>query len=131
MDLIRDAGYGILATVDQGQPKARPMMPYLAENGDLWLAILAKSRTIQQIQKHPDVEICYVDRKMCFARVKGRAAVSEDADKKSEVWENIPMLRQYFTGPEDPHFKLIDITTGEVEVMTPHMKDPLIVSLKG
>ncbi len=129
IDLIRDAGFGFLATLDGKQPHVRPMMPYLTEEGDLLLALLSHSRTISQIQKNPQVEICYVDRKMEFCRVQGKASVSEDLEKKELVWNNVPMLRQYFSGPADENFKLIEIKTESVEAMTPQQKAPDVLNL--
>ncbi len=130
IDLIKDAGFGVLATLENNQPKARPMMPYLDENGNLLLAVLSHSRTIPQIKKNPHVEMCYIDRKMCFARISGKASVSIDIPKKQVAWDNIPMLRQYFAGPEDPNFVLIEIDTSTVEAMTPRQKTPDVLSLK-
>ena len=123
-DLIKDAGYGVLATLDGNLPKVRPMMPYLDDSGNFLLAVLPNCRTIAQIQKNPHVEICYIDRKMRFARVSGKACVCHDRGKKQIAWDNIPMLRQYFTGPEDDKFNLIEIVTEAVEVMTPQSQQP-------
>lgn len=130
IDLIKDAGYGVLATSENQQPKARPMMPYLDENGNLLLAVLGHSRTISQIQANPKVEFCFIDRKMSFARVSGNAKVSNDMDKKQQVWNYIPMLRQYFSGPQDSNFVLIEIETQSVQAMTPHQRQPDVLSLK-
>ena len=130
IDLIKDAGYCVLATVDGAQPKARPMMPYLDENGNMLLAVLPTCRTIKQIQANPRVEMCYIDRKMNFARISGTARLSNDLSNKEKVWNNIPMLRQYFTGPADANFTLLEIDTEKIEVMTPQQKHPDILSLK-
>ena len=130
IDLIKDAGYGVMSTVEDGQPKARPMMPYLDEDGNFLLAVLGHSRTIGQIKVNPKVEFCFIDRKMSFARISGLAKVSTDLEKKERVWNYIPMLRQYFSGPEDANYVLIEIDTTKVEAMTPHQKKPDILSLK-
>ena len=130
IDLIKDAGFGFLATTQGKQPRVRPMMPYLTDDGDLLLALLPQSRTIQQIKENPLVEICYVDRKMCYCRVSGKATVSDDPEKKEAVWNNVPMLRQYFSGPQDPQFVLIEINTETAEVMSPTQKAPDFLSLK-
>lgn len=130
IDLMKDAGYGVLATVEGDTPKARPMMPHVDDNGDLLLAVLPHSRTITQIKANPRVEMCYIDRKMNFARVAGNAAVTDDAAKKELVWNNVPMLRQYFTGPQDPNLILIEITTDTVEAMTPQQKTPDVINFK-
>ena len=45
IDLIKDAGYGVLATIENNQPKARPMMPYLdEETGQLLIATYSKKK---------------------------------------------------------------------------------------
>ncbi|MFA5060318.1 MAG: pyridoxamine 5'-phosphate oxidase family protein [Candidatus Omnitrophota bacterium] len=130
IDLIRDAGFGFLATVDGSQPKVRPMMPYLTEDGMLLLALLGHSRTVAQVKKNPLVEICFVDRKMAFCRIAGTAKISENPENKETVWNNIPMLRQYFSSPQDSNFVLLEIGINSAEAMTPQQKTPDIVNLK-
>ena len=124
IDIIRDAGFGFFATAESSQPRVRPMMPYLTEEGELLLAMLGRSRTIAQIKANPHVEICFVDRKMWYCRVTGTAVISNDLSKKQIVFENVPMLRQYFAGPEDVNFHLAVITITALEAMTPHSRLP-------
>ena len=105
------------------------MMPYLTEEGDLLLALLGRSRTIPQIKANPNVEVCFVDRKMWYCRVTGTAVMTDDVSKKQVVFENVPMLRQYFAGPEDANYHLAVITITSVEAMTPHSRLPEQISL--
>ena len=129
IDIVRDAGFGFLATVDGNKPHVRPMMPYLSDDGELLLALLGRSRTISHIKANSNVEVCYVDRKMWYCRVTGTAQISNDIAKKQIVFENVPMLRQYFAGPEDPNFHLAVIDVKAVEAMTPHSRNPETISL--
>ena len=129
IDIIRDAGFGFFATTEGNQPRVRPMMPYLTDEGELLLALLGRSRTIAQIKANPNVEVCFVDRKMWYCRVSGTAVMSQDLAKKTIVFENVPMLRQYFAGPEDPNYHLAVITIKSVEAMTPHSRLPEQISL--
>ena len=69
IDIVRDAGFGFFATVEGNQPRVRPMMPYLTKMVRLLLALLGRSRTIPQIKANPNVEVCFVDRKMWYCRV--------------------------------------------------------------
>jgi general stress protein 26 len=124
IDIVRDAGFGFLSTAEGDQPHVRPMMPYLTEDNELLLALLPRSRTIEHVKKNPKVELCFVDRKMWYCRISGRAVISTDADKKASVWGGVPMLRQYFAGPQDPNFILAAITIEKIEAMTPHQKVP-------
>ena len=130
IDLIKDAGFGFLATNEGTQPRVRPMMPYLTEDGNLLVALLSHSRTIPQIKENPLVEICYVDRKMWYCRLSGKAAICEDKDKRQMVFDNVPMLRQYFGSSDDPNFVLVEIDTDSVEAMTPHQSKPDFLTLK-
>ena len=129
IDIVRDAGFGFLATVEGNKPYVRPMMPYLSDDGELLLALLGRSRTIAHIKGNPNVEVCFVDRKMWYARVTGTAQITTDLSKKQIVFENVPMLRQYFAGPEDPNFHLAIIEIKAVEAMTPHSRNPETISL--
>lgn len=128
MDLIKDAGFGYLATVDGDQPHVRPMMPYLMEDEKrLLVAFLGRSRSIEHIKKNPKVEFCFVDRKMWYCRIAGQAKISTDIDKKTMLWDNIPMLKQYFGEPQDPNFILAEVTMESMEAMTPHQKSPEVI----
>jgi uncharacterized pyridoxamine 5'-phosphate oxidase family protein len=129
IDIIRDAGFGFLATVEGNKPRVRPMMPYLSEEGELLLALLGRSRTIPQIKANPNVEVCFVDRKMWYCRVSGSASISDDIAKKQIVFENVPMLRQYFAGAQDPNYQLAVIKITSVEAMTPHSRLPEEINL--
>lgn len=130
IDLMRDAGFGLLATTEGQQPHVRPMMPYLSDdNKELLLAILGRSRSLAEVEKNPQVEVCFVDRKMWYARVTGKAKISQDKDKKEVLWNNIPMLRQYFGSMDDPNFKLMVISIDKVEAMSPHQKQPETIDL--
>ncbi len=130
IDLIKDAGYCTLATAEGSQPKVRPMMPFLTDDGNMLIATFSQKRIVGQIKKNPLVETCFIDRKMNFARVSGKAKVTNDQAKKDLVWENVPMLRQYFGSPNDPGFTLIEIETGIVEASTPQQERPDVLSLK-
>ena len=129
IDLIRDTGFGLLATNENNQPRVRPMMPYLTDDGRLLLALLARSRTIPQIEKNPMVEICFVDRKMSYCRIAGSAKITTNMEKKMLVFNGIPMLRQYFSQPEDPNFVLAEIQIKRIEAMTPHQKVPEMIKI--
>ena len=129
IDLIRDAGYGLLATMEGKQPRVRPIMPYLSDDNRLLVALLGRSRSISQVESNPQVEICFVDRKMWYCRIAGKAKISNSPEDKEILWNNIPMLKQYFGGPQDPNFKLMAIEITEAEAMTPHQKTPEKIKL--
>ena len=129
IDLIRDSGFCTLCTIEDNQPKGRPMMPYLTEDGKLIVALLSRSRTIPQVKKNPWVELCYVDRKMWYCRISGKGVISENKAYKQILWNNVPYLKQYFGSVEDPNFILMEIEIKNVEAMTPHQKEPEMINI--
>lgn len=124
IDIVRDAGFGFLATLEGDQPRVRPMAPYLSDDGQMLIALLGRSRSIAQIKANGHVEVCFVDRKMYYCRVSGIATISDDVAKKQMLLENAPMLRQYFAGPQDPNYYLAVIKITSMEAMTPHSRLP-------
>ncbi len=124
IDLIKDAGFGYLATVEKNQPRVRPIGPYLTEDNKLLVALFSHRRSIAQIKENPLVEICFVDRKMSYCRITGKAAVTPSKEQRQTVWNNMPMLRQYFSGPEDENMILIEIQISAIETMTTSDKEP-------
>lgn len=129
IDLIRDAGFCLLATAEDNQPRVRPMMPHLTDDNRLLVALLKRSRTIEQVKKNPRVELCFVDRKMWYCRIAGNGKITESAENKQILWDNIPMLKQYFGGTQDPNFVLMEIDITQVEAMTPHQKEPEFIEI--
>ena len=130
IDLITDAGFGMLATTEGDQPRVRPMMPYYDEDTNtLIVALLGNSRTIDQIKANAKVEVCFVDRKMWFARVTGTGQITENKEYKETLFNNVPMLRQYFGSVEDPNFILLEVKVTNLEASTPHQKAPETIAL--
>lgn len=130
IDLITDAGYGMLATVEGDQPRVRPMMPYYDEdNNILIIALLGQSRTIGDVKNNPKVEVCFVDRKMWFARVTGTGQITNNKEYKETLFNNVPMLRQYFGSIDDPNFILLEVKVSKLEASTPHQKQPETIAI--
>ncbi len=124
IDLIKDAGFGFLATTEGNQPRVRAIAPYLTENNTFLAALFNGRRSLAQIQKNPQVELCFVDRKMAYCRLAGKAKVTTDTAKRELMWEQMPMLRQYFSGPEDQNMVLVEISIVEAEAMSQNDQTP-------
>ena len=105
-------------------------IPPFIEEGDLLVATFKGKRILSQIDANPNVEACYIDREMNFCRIAGEASISDDMEKKELIFNNAPMLRQYFSGPQDENLVLLVIDTKTVEAMTPQDQVPTELSLK-
>jgi len=129
IDLVRDAGYGFLSTIDGDNPRVRPVMPYFSEeHNQILVAIAPGKRSLEQIKSNANVEFCFVDRKMSFCRISGKSTISEEMEKKDLIWENVPMLRQFFSSPSDANMTLLVVDICQVEIMTVEHSSPEIVS---
>lgn len=117
IDLIKDAGFGFLATAENDQPRIRPIGPYVDSDGKVFIALFSHRRSISQIKNNPKVEMCFVDRKMSYCRIAGKAKVTNNDENKKIMWDNSPMLKQYFNGPEDPNFSLAEVEILQAETM--------------
>jgi len=115
--MVLDAGVGYLATCDGDQPRVRAMMPILRDDGTLLAATFPNTKKVGQITKNPKVEICFVDRKLSHCRIEGEAVISQDKALKEELWNKQMMLRQFFSGSDDPKFVLILIKPTKIMMM--------------
>jgi general stress protein 26 len=121
--MVLDAGMGYLATCEGDQPRVRAMMPILRDDGTLLAATFPWTQKVGQLGKNPKVEICFVDRKLSHCRIEGRAQISPDKALKEELWEDQLMLRQFFTGVDDPNFILIVLSPTKIRMMNIGEKD--------
>lgn len=83
--LISDSGFGLLATVKEKQSRVRAVAPYLTEENTLLIALFSNRRTLKQLKENPLVEICFIDRKMSYCRISGKATITTDHDKKQTM----------------------------------------------
>jgi uncharacterized pyridoxamine 5'-phosphate oxidase family protein len=67
---------------------------------------------------------------MSYCRITGKAVLSTDPEKKQAVFKGIPMLRQYFSGPQDENFFMAEVTIDKAEAMTAHQKTPNHINWK-
>ena len=110
----------ILATVDQeGKPQARWMGGnVLDEPLTVWMACGANSRKVEQVRAHPAAQLLYSDEK--FARIvsiSGSCEVVTDSEPKRRLWEALPVLATFLSGPEDPNLGVLKFTGHRVELL--------------
>lgn len=90
---------------------ARPMSVQKVDDlGDMWFLSASDSHTVQEITKHPDVNLYFqASAHSGFLHINGSAAVSADKEKIKELWE--PVLKTWFTeGENDPRIRVIKVS---------------------
>ncbi|MEW5758978.1 MAG: pyridoxamine 5'-phosphate oxidase family protein [Candidatus Omnitrophota bacterium] len=108
-EIIKDAGLGYLATIEANEPRVRPLMPALFNDGTILAATQKGSPKLLQFEKNNNFEICFVDRKLSQLRIRGKASISTDIKKKEWLSNAVPMLRSYFPTADDPNYTLVEL----------------------
>jgi len=64
---------------------------------------------VKELRRHPSVEFCFMDDRKRHARVAGDAKIIDDIEAKRTLWNMSSRLREYYSGPDDPRFVIIEI----------------------
>lgn len=130
LDIVRTKK-GFLATVDGQQPRVRPMKPYVCEHGRIWLFSRLITKKVDEIRNNDRVELGLIGDRHEVVRISGRLDVfngmnpAELMSFKEKMFQELPDMKQYFTGPDDPdmviyqlHVYHVQYTTKDCEVST-------------
>jgi general stress protein 26 len=107
--IIEHAGYGVLATSVEGQPRVRPMAFVLLEDGRLWSSTYRQSGKVGELQHNGRVEVCFVDADRNQVRVEGILHTSGDAESRRRLLELNPRVRKHFADEHDPAFVHLEV----------------------
>lgn len=116
--LMKEAGWGFLATTDGTRAAVRPMGGWAWVEKELWCASGKESGKIEHLKKVPHAEFCFADSRGRHVRISGHCRVSHDAADKRTLYELVPALENYTGGPEDPNFVVIRIQVEKVRFMS-------------
>jgi general stress protein 26 len=87
-----------------------------------WMVTSTSSSKVMQIRQNANVEFTYKfdengeDR--CI-RVLGKADIVEDSGTKASIAKRIRFFEDYWSGPEDPDYTLLEILPEELQYVTP------------
>ncbi|MDP8214189.1 MAG: pyridoxamine 5'-phosphate oxidase family protein [Candidatus Euphemobacter frigidus] len=107
--IIREAGYGDLATCVDGQPRVRPMAFVVMDDLRLWSSTYRRSGKIKELMENNRVEVCFVGRKKVQVRIEGMADISGGPEKKKLLLDLNPKVGRHFSDEYDPNFVHIEI----------------------
>jgi len=106
-----------LATMDQDQPRIRPVSPVKTDCFTVYVANLRSYHKTAEIAANPKVELCYLDDNHDQVRITGVAEVVTDAALLEEIWDSNPLLRQYLGSIDNPELILYGIKPTRVRYM--------------
>jgi len=113
---IKDIRVAMLTSVgEDGRLYSRPMYTQQAEREDgLWFFTAKSSAKSQQVTRHEEVNVSYVDPdKSVYVSVAGSAHIIDDATKERELWN--PMNKAFFEGVDDPELVLLHVEPERAE----------------
>ncbi|MGX6604211.1 pyridoxamine 5'-phosphate oxidase family protein [Micromonosporaceae bacterium Da 78-11] len=115
--LIAEARICMLTTMtEDGRHVSRPMALQDVEfDGDLWFFAYSDSDLVEQIGRHPQVNVAFSDTKQNnWVSVAGSASRVDDRAKAEELWN--PLLKAWFPdGLETPTLTLVKVLTESAE----------------
>jgi len=117
LGLIAADRFPQLATIDEDQPRLRPVSPVRTDEFTVYVANLKSYRKTQEIAANPKVELCYMDEGHNQVRLTGVASIVTDRNLLQEIWDENPLLRQYLGSIDNPELILYRIEPKQVRYM--------------
>jgi general stress protein 26 len=106
-----------LATVENDQPRVRPVSPVKTEGFTVYVANLRQYAKTAQIAANPKVELCYMDDGHNQVRLTGVAEVVTERPLLENIWQTNPLLRQYLGSLDNPELIVYRIRPTSVRYM--------------
>lgn len=100
--VMAGAKFPVLATMDEDQPRVRPVSPVKTDGFTVYVANLRSYHKTGEIAANPKVELCYLDENHDQVRITGEAEILTDSAVLEEIWNTNPLLRRYLGTPENP-----------------------------
>jgi general stress protein 26 len=120
-ELLRGENSIFLATAEGDHPRVRPVT--LVENkGELFVLTGSKDAKVRQIQQNEKVEIVRLIRFEeggGYVRFSARAKIITDPKTRKQIAQATSFFGNYFKGPDDPKFALLQIVPVKIKYMKP------------
>jgi general stress protein 26 len=118
-NIIREAGYGSVATCVDGQPRVRPMAFVMTDEGKLWSSTHETSGKVKEFEANPAVEVSFTDARKYHVRVEGTVDLSGGLDKKAALFELNPRVKRHFGAADDPRYMHVEVTPTRIRWTEP------------
>ena len=124
---IKEEQIVFLATVEEKQPKVRPITLLYIDN-KFWVTTNINSSKAKQILENPKTELClFLENKenpynSGYVRAEGIAKITLDRDTKFKVGQKAGVFGTYFKNIDDPDYALMEILPKRIEYIRPTEK---------
>src|SRR5438105_529034 len=115
--VVQNDRFPYLASIDQDQPRVRPVSPVRTDGFTVYVANLRTYHKTAEIAANPKVELCYLDDRHDQVRVTGVAEIVADHSLLQEIWDANPLMRQYLGSLDNPQLIVYRIRPTRVRFM--------------
>ena len=109
--------FPMLASIDGGHPRVRPVSPVRTDEFTVYVANLRQYHKTQEIAANPNVELCYLSPEHNQVRITAVACVVEDGALLQEIWDDNPLMRQYLGSIDNPALIVYRMDARQVRYM--------------
>ncbi len=109
--------FPMLASIDEAQPRVRPVSPVRTEGFTVHVANLRFYHKTVEIAANPNVELCYMNDGHDQVRISGQAHVEDDQTLLQEIWDANPLMRQFLGTIDNPDLIIYRIEPTQVRYM--------------
>jgi general stress protein 26 len=117
LQVMREARFPQLASLDGDQPRLRPVSPVKTDGFVVYVANLRSYHKTGEIASNPKVELCYLDQGHDQVRITGIAEMVKDHALLQEIWDENPLLRKYLGTIDNPELIVYCIRPTRVRYM--------------
>jgi len=117
IEVMCDARFPQLASLDGDQPRLRPVSPVKTDGFVVYVANLRSYHKTGEIASNPKVELCYLDQGHDQVRITGIAEMVKDHALLQEIWDENPLLRKYLGTIDNPELIVYRIRPTRVRYM--------------
>ncbi len=115
--VVNSAKFPMLATIDEDQPRLRPISPVKTDGFIIYVANLRFYHKTREIETNPKVELCYMEEGHDQVRITGTAEVVTDRPLLEEIWEANPLMQHFLKTLDNPDLIVYRITPNRVRYM--------------
>lgn len=115
--VVKADRFPVLATMEEDQPRLRPVSPVLTEGFTVYVANLKSYDKTEQLARNPKVELCYMDEDHNQVRITGVAGVLDNRPLLEEIWRKNKLLMHYLGSIDNPELIVYKIIPQAVRFM--------------
>ena len=116
LNLLKEDGYGFLATVDNGKPRVRPFGFMFEEEGKLYFCTNNQKDVYKQLMVLPYIEYSRTSKDMVTVRISGNVTFTQDIDKKEKALDSSELVRRGYKSADNPIFEVFYIEHGTATI---------------